>query len=84
MLASVFHDWLYHTHFIERGDADDLFHLLLRRSGVAKDIALAMKTAVDVAGGIYWENDDDDIAYIQRLKDQIIADGRNPADYGMK
>lgn len=83
MLASVFHDWIYHTHQIERSAADDLFHLLLRRSGVPKDKALAMKTAVDLFGGNYWKNDKDDIAYIKRLKDQIIQDGRNPADYGI-
>ncbi|MDX9785466.1 MAG: DUF1353 domain-containing protein [Desulfobacterales bacterium] len=83
MNAAVFHDWIYHTHQIERCEADNLFHELLLESGVAAETAATMRYAVRSFGGWYWENDEDDCAYIRRLTDRIIADGRTPAIYGL-
>jgi len=83
MTAAVFHDWLYHTHQVGKDDADGLFHDLLRQAGVNKSRAAAMLAAVQLAGGWYWQNDEDDEAYLIRLAERILADGRDPADYGM-
>lgn len=83
MTAAVFHDWLYHTHQVDRDSADKLFHALLLDSGVGKTKAFLMREAVEKAGGWYWENDSDDLAYLGRLAKRILADGRNPADYGI-
>jgi hypothetical protein len=83
MTAAVFHDWIYHVHHIPRDDADQLFYELLLESGVSRTKAVLMREAVQNFGGWYWENDDEDKAYIKRLADLIIADGRNPADYGI-
>jgi hypothetical protein len=83
MTAAVFHDWLYHTHQVSIDVANDLFYQLLLGFGVQNTKAVIMREAVKNFGGWYWENDDEDIAYIKNLTQQIIADGRNPTDYGL-
>jgi hypothetical protein len=81
MTASVFHDWLYHTHQVDRETTDELFHDLLVSNGVGKVKASLMCAAVANFGGWYWENDADDLAYLKRLAARIKKDGRDPADY---
>lgn len=83
MNAAVFHDWLYHTHQIDRETTDELFHDLLVSNGVNEVKASLMCAAVANFGEWYWENDDDDQAYLKRLAARIRKDGRDPADYGM-
>jgi hypothetical protein len=83
MLAAVFHDWLYHTHQIERRAADRLFRQLLQDSQVDEGTTDAMCRAVRLAGGGYWKNDADDRDYLERLTLKIENDGRDPADYGL-
>ncbi|WAK04591.1 DUF1353 domain-containing protein [Methylobacter sp. YRD-M1] len=83
MRAAVFHDWLYHTHQFNRNSADELFYKILIRSGVNKTKAILMREAVENFGGWYWENDSDDLKYIQRLAKAIQDSGRDPADYGI-
>jgi hypothetical protein len=83
MTASVFHDWLYHTHQLVKDDVDDLFYKLLLADKVNKAKAWIMREAVENFGGSYWENDKDDLAYIKRLAKRISDDGRDPADYGI-
>ena len=83
MRASVFHDWIYHTHQISRDAADNLFHDLLIDDGVDAPKAWAMWNAVSIGGGNYWTNDPDDKKYIAGLTQRIVADKRNPKDYGL-
>ena len=83
MMAAVFHDWLYHTHQINRDATDNLFYKLLLECGVQNTKAVTMREAVKNFGGWYWNNDDDDIDYIKRLARRISDDGRNPSDYGI-
>lgn len=83
MTAAVFHDWLYHTHQIDREASDELFYELLIASGVRKTKAVLMKGAVESFGGWYWDNDKDDRAYLKRLAERIDKDGRDPANYGI-
>jgi len=83
MMAAVFHDWLYHTHQLEKEAADELFYELLRASNVGKVKAIVMREAVENFGGWYWENDKDDRAYLKRLSERIRKDGRDPAKYGL-
>jgi hypothetical protein len=83
MTAAVFHDWVYHTHQIDRDAADDLFYKLLCDNRVGKTRAVVMREAVENFGSWYWENDKGDRAYIRRLTDKITADGRDPAKYGL-
>ena len=83
MTAAVFHDWLYHTHQVDKKTSDELFHELLLASGVRPTKAGLIKTAVETFGGWYWNNDEEDQAYITRLAERILADGRDPADYGL-
>jgi hypothetical protein len=83
MVAAVFHDWLYHTHQIDKDDTDDMFYGLLVANGVNKVRAALMKAAVETFGDWYWNNDSDDLAYMKRLAARIKKDGRDPADYGM-
>jgi len=83
MTAAVFHDWLYHTHQVDRDSSDELFYGLLRASGVRKTKAVLMKGAVQSFGAGYWENDKDDRDYVKRLAERITQDGRDPADYGI-
>jgi hypothetical protein len=83
MVAAVFHDWLYHTHQVDRKAANDLFYDLLIASGVRETKAAVMLAAVETFGGWYWKNDPDDRDYLKRLAERIKKDGRNPADYGI-
>lgn len=83
MTAAVFHDWLYHTHQVDREAADTLFHSLLVANGVNAVKASLMCAAVETFGEWYWENDDDDLDYLKRLAGRIKKDGRDPAYYGM-
>lgn len=83
MIAAVFHDWLYHTHQLDRDSTDMLFYELLRASYVGRTKAILMREAVQNFGGWYWDNDKDDRAYLKRLTDKIQQDGRDPAKYGI-
>lgn len=84
MTASVFHDRLYHTHQLKKQKpTDELFYELLLETGVNKNKAAAMLAAVRLAGAWYWDNDAEDEAYLVRLAERILADGRDPAHYGM-
>ncbi len=83
MLASLFHDWLYHTHLVKQPVADRFFYELLIANGVGKAKAWLMRSAVEAAGSAYWDNDPDDVAYLRRLAKRITDDGRNPGDYGL-
>ncbi len=83
MGASVFHDWLYHTHLVPKNIADGLFHQMLLEDGVDTVRAAMMKSAVSDFGEESWNNDADDQAYIARLTQRIVADGRDPANYGL-
>ena len=83
MVAAVFHDWLYHTHQIDKKASDRLFYDMLVESGVRKTKAVLMLAAVESFGAWYWINDKEDRDYMKRLAARIKADGRDPADYGM-
>ena len=83
MGASVFHDWLYHTHQVGKRVADGLFHQMLLEDGIDEQRAWMMKTAVSEFGNSSWINDSRDQIYIARLTQRIIDDNRNPADYGL-
>lgn len=81
MAAAVFHDWLYHTHQIDREATDGLFYDLLVVNGVSKIKAGVMLAAVGSFGDWYWDNDKEDRAYLKRLALRIRKDGRDPANY---
>ncbi|MFM9863226.1 MAG: DUF1353 domain-containing protein [Micropepsaceae bacterium] len=83
MGASVFHDWLYHTHQVAKKTADRLFHQMLIEDGIDEQRAWMMKTVVSEFGEPSWENDARDRAYIARLTARITADNRDPANYGL-
>ena len=83
MAAAVFHDWIYHTHQVDRDAANGLFYDLLLEYGVRKTKAAIMLAAVETFGGWYWDNDKDDLNYLKRLANRIQQDGRDPAAYGM-
>lgn len=84
MRAAVAHDWLYHVHHRHtREQADKLFCAVLIDDGVSEWVAGAMYRAVRLGGGLYWGNDVTDQAYLQRLRERIARENRNPADYGL-
>ncbi|AOT11123.1 DUF1353 domain-containing protein [Pseudoalteromonas luteoviolacea] len=83
MQAALVHDWLYHTHELDRVSADDLFYSMLLQAGVRMPTAVIMKRVVELFGSRYWHNDDADIAYKTELEKQILKDGRNPSVYGL-
>ncbi|OCQ21200.1 hypothetical protein A7985_11250 [Pseudoalteromonas luteoviolacea] len=83
MKAALVHDWLYHTHEIDRVAADGLFYDMLRSAGVSNAKASLMRIAVEQFGRWYWKNDLDDEAYKAELKNKIINDGRQPSVYGL-
>lgn len=67
MLPALIHDWLFYTHQVNRDKTDDIFFKLLRRNGVDYLKASAMWGAVRVGGGLFWDNDEEDIAMLVRL-----------------
>ncbi len=83
MAAAVFHDWLYHTHQVDREATNELFYDLLLEYSVRKTKAVLMLAAVESFGAWYWDNDKDDLDYMKRLAQRIEQDGRDPADYGI-
>jgi len=83
MTASVFHDWIYHTHSMARKTADQLLHDVLIEDGVHETKAWIMHSAVSSFGKPYWSNDPDDNSYIVRLTERIKKDGRDPATYAL-
>jgi len=84
MVAAVFHDWLYHTHQVDRKAANDLFYDLLIAGGVREAKASVMLAAVETFGAWYWKNGQEDLEYLKRLAGRIRKDGRDPRDYGLK
>ena len=83
MRAALAHDWLYHVHTYDRQESDALFSGLLQEDGVSKAKAETMRAGIRAFGGRYWNNDAMDADYLWRLRHQLIADHRNPADYGL-
>lgn len=84
MRAALAHDWLYHVHHRHsRRRADELFRALLIEDGVGETLANVMFQAVRLGGRCYWGNDVADLAYLQRLRERIAREHRNPADYGL-
>lgn len=79
----MFHDWIYHTHKIDRKAADLFFCTLLISSSVGKTKAVLIREAVQNFGAWCWENDPDDRTYLKQLAMRIKDDGRDPAHYGM-
>ncbi len=67
MAAAAAHDWLYHTHAVERGDADRILREILLRDGVSSELARSMYLAVRLVGGNYWDNNDEDLALLNAL-----------------
>jgi hypothetical protein len=83
MRAAVFHDWLYHTHQKSIEEANIIFYKLLLEDKVSKRKATLMYWAVKYFGRAYWDNDAEDIKYLQSLAQKISDDGKNPLDYGI-
>ena len=67
MLPSLVHDWMYYNHQETREKTDDIFFALLRGNGVSRLTANGMWAAVRAGGGIFWNNDEEDIAMLIRL-----------------
>lgn len=83
MKAAAVHDWLYHTHQVDRGTADEIFYKILLANKVGPNTAQSMYDGVRMFCSWYWENDKEDEEYIDRLKYLISEDGRNIEKYGL-
>lgn len=83
MRASVLHDWIYHTHQIDRQATDSLYHEVLLEDGVGNRTAMIMYLACAVFGGPYWKNDDSKIAFIEEMRQKAISRGKDPVYYGL-
>lgn len=67
MRAAVVHDWVYYNHQMDRDDADELFDHILDEDGFGSTTRWVVRQALALAGGFYWDNDDDDIAFLKHL-----------------
>lgn len=83
MKAAVVHDWLFYIHLFDRRNTNLFFYELLLNAGVGKFKARIMHKSVDYFGYWRWNNDQLDLAYMIKLKQRIIEDGRNPLHYGI-
>lgn len=81
MIPAVVHDWLYYTQQFSRDVADEIFYELLIEAGVPKLKAIVMRESVQSFGAWYWDNDEEDDAYLAELKQKVIDDGRDPDKY---
>jgi len=61
-----------------------LFYQMLRDAGVGKVRAVLMRETVETMGRFYWANDDKDKAFLEKLRQKIVDDGRDPLKYGLK
>ena len=71
MLPALVHDWLYYNHQTDREQADDIFYYLLKDNGVDDYKCSTMWQAVKVGGEYAWENDEDDINYLLKLREKV-------------
>ncbi len=83
MRAAAFHDWLYHTHQLKRKEADKMLCDLLEQDGVGSGKSFLIYQAVRLAGSLFYPNDQEDLAYMNALRNAILARGQIPADYGL-
>ncbi|PML80075.1 DUF1353 domain-containing protein [Enterovibrio norvegicus] len=67
MMPALVHDWLYYNHQVEIELVDDIFYRLLRDNGVDNLRANLMWGAVKAAGRFFWENDKEDLDYLEKL-----------------
>ncbi len=83
--ASLVHDWLYYVHLpnVNQEIADNIFYHMLVEDGVSRFNAGTMFNAVRTAGSFFWDNDDEDIAYLNRLINNLAKLNLNPNDYGL-
>ena len=83
MRAALAHDWLYATHLTDRKTADAAFKAILIEDGAGGTRADLMYSAVRLAGRFSWGDRPEDVAYLTYLRELIVADGRDLADYGI-
>lgn len=81
--AALVHDYAYTVKPVERKAADVAFRDLLVNDGAGEWRAALMYRAVRLAGAASWSDSEEDRAYLAYLKNRILADGRNPALYGI-
>jgi len=81
MAPALLHDWLYTTHELTRSEADDALADMLIYNGVPHFKVRVIRGALKVFGGHQWEHSTQDLGYIDWLKKELIADGRDPATY---
>lgn len=81
--AALAHDYAYTVKPVDRKAADVAFRNLLLRDDVGEWRAGLMYRAVRLAGAASWDDSEEDRAYLAYLKERILADGRNPALYGI-
>ncbi|WP_394209229.1 DUF1353 domain-containing protein [Enterovibrio calviensis] len=67
MMPALVHDWLFYNHQVDREQADDILFTLLRQNGVDNLRANMIWGAVRTAGGLFWDNDDEDIETLKKL-----------------
>ena len=88
MVPAVAHDWIYYNHQVGKDKADEILQVLLEENGVSSTKSWIIFQAVQVAGGPYWENDDDDKIFLKALyekhKDDDDVDKFNFPDFVME
>lgn len=88
MSAAFAHDWLYYTHNIANDEisrefADRLLYEEMLRSGVHSVKAWLIYKAVRIFGASYWQNQEEDLQYLQDLQEKLkAANVRNINKYG--
>jgi hypothetical protein len=76
------HDWNYCSHIVARDVADDTLWRGIESEGY--DIkSRAVGLAVETFGGLFWEDSDNDRAYMSHLCSEIIRSGRSLSRYGL-
>ncbi|MDD1795441.1 DUF1353 domain-containing protein [Enterovibrio sp. ZSDZ42] len=80
MMPALVHDWLFYNHQVSRKEADSILYTLLCQNGVDNLRANMIWSAVRAGGRFFWDNDEDDKAYLRTLY-ELVKNKKNVSKY---
>lgn len=82
LAATLIHDWCYTTHCVDKATADTMLENYLSHEGYTKRAAV-VGNAVKVFGKWAWNQDRNDLRYLNQLRATLANSGRSTAKYGL-
>lgn len=80
----IVHDLLCHTHQVDRKTADFAMRTVHEQDGVARwKREAAYRVISMLPDSYYWNNDEQDLKFLQYNHDLILSQGLDPLDFGL-